>query len=79
MFQTRYIFENDEFYETNPIINSYFPDDKVYAYFALTTLGAYFIADMLEPRHRKTFLRYVCSMQVGVINNNLALGIKFAF
>ncbi len=79
MFQTRYIFEHDEFYETNPIIDNYFPDDKVYAYFALTTLGAYLVADHLKPKYRKSFLRIMCGMQIVVTERNASLGIRFSF
>ncbi len=79
MFQTRYIFEHDEFYETNPIIDNYFPDEKVYGYFALTTLGAYLIADYLQPRYRKSFLRFMCGIQIVVTERNASLGIKFDF
>lgn len=79
MFQTRYIFEHDEFYETNPIIDNYFPDEKAYGYFALTTLGTYLIADHLKPKHRKSFLRFMCGMQIVVTSRNASLGIKFDF
>ena len=77
--QTRYIYEHDEYYETNPIIDNYFPDEKAYGYFALTTLGIYLIADYLQPKYRKSFLRFMCGIQVGVTQNNVNLGIGFAF
>jgi hypothetical protein len=79
MFQTRYIYEHDEYYETNPIIDNYFPDEKVYAYFALTTLGTYLIADYLKPKHRKSFLRFMSGMQIVVTSRNASLGINFSF
>lgn len=52
MFQTRYVLENEEYRETNTIIDNYFNDEKSYAYFALTGLGAYLIADNLRPEYR---------------------------
>jgi hypothetical protein len=79
MFQTRYIFEHDEYRELNPVIDNYFRDEKVYGYFALTTLGAYLIANNLQPKHRKTFLRYMCMVQIGVTSNNASIGIGFSF
>jgi len=79
MLQTRYIFEHDEYTETNPLIDNYFSDEKVYGYFALTTLGAYLIANNLQPEQRKSFLRYLCMLQIGVTNNNASIGIGFSF
>ena len=79
MFQTRFIFEHDEFHETNPIISKYFADDKVYAYFALTTLGAYLLGDNLRPKYRKPFLRFLCGLQVSITQTNANLGIGFTF
>jgi hypothetical protein len=75
MFQTRYISEHEEYRETNPIINNYFNDEKGYSYFALTGLGAYLIADNLQPKYRKSFLRFLCAVQIGVTNNNASIGI----
>jgi hypothetical protein len=79
MFQTRYIYEHDDFSEENPIIEQYFPHDKVYAYFALSTLGAYVIADQLGPGWRKSFLRFLCGLEIGVTQQNTTLGIRFSF
>jgi hypothetical protein len=74
MFQTRYISEHEEYRETNPIINNYFNDEKGYSYFALTGL-----ADNLQPKYRKSFLRFLCAVQIGVTNNNASIGIGFSF
>ena len=79
MMQTRYVFEHEEYRETNPIINNYFNDEKAYGYFALTGLGAYLIADNLRPEYRKSFLRFLCMVQIGVTNNNASIGIGFSF
>ena len=79
MLQTRYVFEHEEYRETNPIINNYFNDEKAYGYFALTGLGAYLIADNLRPEYRKSFLRFLCAVQIGVTNNNASIGIGFSF
>ena len=79
MFQTRYILEHEEYRETNAIIDNYFNDEKAYAYFALTGLGAYLIADNLRPEYRKSFLRFLCMVQIGVTNNNASIGIGFSF
>lgn len=78
-FQTRYIFEHDEYQETNPLIDNYFQDEKVYGYFALTTLGAYLVADNLQPKYRKSFLRFLCAIQINVTDKNASLGIGFSF
>ena len=79
MLQTRYVFEHEEYRETNTIIDNYFNDEKAYAYFALTGLGAYLIADNLRPEYRKSFLRFLCVVQIGVTNNNASIGIGFSF
>ena len=79
MFQTRYVLENEEYRETNTIIDNYFNDEKSYAYFALTGLGAYLIADNLRPEYRKSFLRFLCIVQIGVTNNNASIGVGFSF
>lgn len=79
MFQTRYIFEHEEYREKNPLIENYFRDEKVYGYFALTTLGTYLIANSLQPDHRKSFLRYLCMMQINVTSKNASIGIGFSF
>ena len=56
--QTTYIFDNEEYYELNPIIVKL--DDKmgqtgILLYFTSCTIGSYFIADWLKPKHRKIF------------------------
>ncbi len=79
MFQTRYVLENEEYRETNTIIDNYFNDEKSYAYFALTGLGAYLIADNLRPEYRKSFLRFLCIVRIGVTNNNASIGVGFSF
>ena len=79
MLQTRYIYKNEDYRETNPLIENYFRDEKVYGYFALTTLGTYLIANSLQPEHRKSFLRYLCMMQINVTNQNASIGIGFSF
>jgi len=78
-FQTKYIFRHDEYQETNPLIDNYFQDEKVYGYFALTTLGAYLVADNLQPKYRKSFLRFLCAVQINVTDRNASLGIGFSF
>jgi hypothetical protein len=75
----RDIFEHEEYRETNTVIDNYFNDEKAYAYFALTGLGAYLIADNLRPEYRKSFLRFLCIVQIGVTNNNASIGIGFSF
>jgi hypothetical protein len=76
--QTQYIFESEDYKELNPIIRAV-GEDGAWAYFGLTTLGAYLIADNLNPKNRTRFLALITVLEVGCVGRNAYLGIGFSF
>lgn len=76
--QTRDILSNQKFDERNPIIKNAGKTEAT-AYFALCSIGTYWIADRLKPKHRKIFLTGISLFQVSVINHNYRAGVKLRF
>jgi hypothetical protein len=80
--QTSYIFEHDEYYETNPIINN--GVDRIGApfvplYFAIGCILHYLISDHLSPKYRKVYLGIWCIIQYSYVGYNNKQGIGFSF
>lgn len=80
--QTNYIFDDDEYYETNSIIidgvdaigKSFVP-----LYFASASILHYLISDRLNSRYRKLYLGAWCVTQYSFVSNNYMLGLRLSF
>ena len=80
--QTNYIFDHDEYYETNSIINdgvNGIGKPFVPLYFATASILHYLISDYLSPKYRKLYLSFWCVSQYSFVSNNYELGIGFSF
>jgi len=80
MFQTLDIAENpDKFYETNPVLGDHPSKEEVYTYFASALVLNYLAWKYLPEPWWKVQQGLVMAIQVGVIANNVNLGIGFSF
>lgn len=80
MLQTLDIAENpDKYYETNPILGKHPSKEEVYTYFASALVLNYLACKYLPDPWWKVQQGVVMAIQVGVIANNVSLGIGFSF
>ena len=78
--QTRHIAKNpSRFIETNPILGTSPSVGKVDAYFIGAMVGTVALAHVLPSDWRQLFLAGVLTVELGVAQQNRALGIKMAF
>ena len=77
--QTQYIYEHDEYYEINPVIDNYFHGDKAWGYFVLSGAAVYLVADALPHKWRKAFLTGAIVLSLGVTSHNANIGIGLSF
>ena len=80
--QTNNIYDRDEYYEINPVIDwgvDRIGKKFVPIYFSASLVAKYFIADNLDSKWRKGFLG-LCILTSGflVIHNN-SIGLRFSF
>lgn len=74
--QTNYIFEHDEYYETNPMITK---KPIVPLYFVAFTLFESWFAHKLDPKRRKIWLSICILNSASYVTGNMSLGIGFSF
>lgn len=78
--QSRYVYENDEYYELNPIINTWLDSkDGSTIYFIGAGIAAGVIADKLPARYRTPFLTGLNAIEVGLVGHNINVGIGLEF
>ena len=78
--QTRHIAKNpSRFIETNPVLGPSPSVGKVDAYFIGAMVGTVALAHVLPSDWRQLFLAGVLTVELGVAQQNRALGIKMAF
>ena len=81
-FQTRWIFDKDEWHELNPIIREgvdRYGKGFIPAYFLVTTLGTALIADWLPSDYRKAWLGIWVGASGTTVHRNYVLGVKMKF
>lgn len=64
--------------ELNPILGSHPSDDKLAAFFVLSTLGAYHVLDTYEE-DRKIGLYWVIGVKSIVVRRHIGMGLKVRF
>ncbi len=69
----------DEFYETNPFLGPHPPRSRVDAYFAGWILANCAVTRLLEGDLRKAWLWSINTIQLGVVQNNVNIGLKVNF
>ena len=82
ILQTNYIYDHEEYNETNVNISKgveVLGDTFVLAYFAVASIVEYWIADRLDSKGRKVFLGIASLLQLGYVSNNITVGIGFSF
>ncbi len=81
-FQTRYIFDNPEWHERNPIIRDgvdRYGKGFIPLYFVTTTLISTLIADWLPSDYRKAWLGVWVGGSVTTVHRNYSVGVKMKF
>ena len=82
MFQTQDIYNQKEFYEMNPVIDTgvdRFGTHFIPIYFVGMAVAEYFIADALPSNYRKAFLTVGSAVSVGLVYHNKAAGLNMSF
>ncbi len=69
----------DEFYETNPFLGPHPRRSRVDAYFAGWILANCAVTRLLEGDLRKAWLWSINTIQLGVVQNNVNIGLKVNF
>ena len=75
---SRYIVQHPEtFHESNPLLGRHPSMDKLKLACAFTAVGHWAISEMIPDRYRNAWQGVTLSLQVGVVSNNLAIGLRF--
>ena len=64
-------------YELNPFLGEDPSRERVNLHFAGSFALNYYIADKLNPKHRKTYLTLMIMLESAVVNRNVQIGVNF--
>lgn len=70
---------HETYHERNPILGKHPTREQVNTYFALTALAHIAIAHWLDTPYRNYFQIATIALEVAVIDNNYAIGLRMAF
>lgn len=70
---------NNGYVESNPILGSAPPQERVDAYFAATALGHYMIARWLSPEARKAWQYVWIGVEANSVGRNYSIGVRISF
>ena len=79
MFQTLEIANNDNYYETNPILGRHPSELQVLTYFVARGLAHYETTKMVPAKYRKFWHAYHIIYNYDVIRDNHEIGIRIGF
>ena len=79
MLQTLEIANNDDYYETNPILGKHPSEAHVVAYFIARGIAHYHLTNIVPAKYRNFFHGYNIIYNYNTVKDNHELGIRIGF